>query len=373
MAGTQDRADARGADDDAARRLALVDHAERVGGLGSWQWTPRTGEVVWSANLFRLFGFEPGAIVPSADWLLERVHSEDRQRVVEMFAALPAGEPLENEHRIIRADGALRFFRVTVALVEREGGATRIVGSVRDVTVQRGLERENAARLAATEALDAWESFDPGARDLLGRVGEAMGFALGTFWVPEGDELGARAIWHGSSPELDRLAEMTRAWRPGTASPVLGRAYMAREPVLSGDLRVGRPPALVAALGDAGIRTIVGVPAVHGDETLAVLGFLAGEPVDPRDRLVRALHGMGHEIGLFLSHRRGELGMATLSPRETQVLQLAARGHSMEEIGRELYVSRATVKRHFERAYAHLDVSDRAAAVGEAMRRGLIS
>ena len=36
-------------------------------------------------------------------------------------------------------------------------------------------------------------------------------------------------------------------------------------------------------------------------------------------------------------------------------------------------MSPATVKRHFERAYAALGVSDRAAAVGEAMRRGLIT
>ena len=62
-----------------------------------------------------------------------------------------------------------------------------------------------------------------------------------------------------------------------------------------------------------------------------------------------------------------------LTRRGLEVLQLAARGHTAADIARELYLSPATVKRHFERAYAALGVSDRTAAVAEAMRRGLIT
>ena len=62
-----------------------------------------------------------------------------------------------------------------------------------------------------------------------------------------------------------------------------------------------------------------------------------------------------------------------LSGREIQVLQLAREGRTIEAIASELHLSPATIKRHFERAYAHLGVSDRAAAVGEAMRLGLVT
>ena len=61
-----------------------------------------------------------------------------------------------------------------------------------------------------------------------------------------------------------------------------------------------------------------------------------------------------------------------LTEREIEVLQLAARNHSSESIAEELHLRPATIKRHFERAYDRLGVSDRAAAVAEAMRRGLI-
>ncbi len=62
-----------------------------------------------------------------------------------------------------------------------------------------------------------------------------------------------------------------------------------------------------------------------------------------------------------------------LTPREVEVLQLAAKGNSRGGIARTLLVSPATVRTHFERIYAKLGVHDRAAAVAQAMRLGLIA
>jgi two-component system nitrate/nitrite response regulator NarL len=61
-----------------------------------------------------------------------------------------------------------------------------------------------------------------------------------------------------------------------------------------------------------------------------------------------------------------------LSPRESEILGLLAGGASAPAIAERLYLSTATVKTHLHRLYEKLDVSDRAAAVAEGMRRGLI-
>jgi DNA-binding NarL/FixJ family response regulator len=62
-----------------------------------------------------------------------------------------------------------------------------------------------------------------------------------------------------------------------------------------------------------------------------------------------------------------------LSPREIEVLQLVGRGLSNVEIGRELYISEATVKTHLLRTFAKLGVSDRTAAVTSAIAAGLLT
>ena len=65
-------------------------------------------------------------------------------------------------------------------------------------------------------------------------------------------------------------------------------------------------------------------------------------------------------------------GLPRLTPRESEVLRLIAEGLSAPEIGRRIHLSATTVKTHLRGLYEKLGVSDRAAAVAEAMRRGLL-
>jgi hypothetical protein len=97
----------------AHRRLVWLDHAERIGGLGSWEWTPTTGELRWSDNHYRLFGLEPGSISPSTDFVVAHTHPEDRERVAAALVGLAAGRDVTLNYRIIRHDQGVRHFRVS--------------------------------------------------------------------------------------------------------------------------------------------------------------------------------------------------------------------------------------------------------------------
>ena len=78
------------------------------------------------------------------------------------------------------------------------------------------------------------------------------------------------------------------------------------------------------------------------------------------------------DAGLPSLTGEGPAATRLLSRRERQVLQLAADGRPAMAIAEELFVSPGTVKTHFQRIYAKLDVRDRASAVATALRRGLI-
>lgn len=63
----------------------------------------------------------------------------------------------------------------------------------------------------------------------------------------------------------------------------------------------------------------------------------------------------------------------TLTTREVDILRLAADGYSAQRIATELHISQATVKTHLQHIYEKLSVSDRASAVAQAIRRGLLN
>lgn len=77
--------------------------------------------------------------------------------------------------------------------------------------------------------------------------------------------------------------------------------------------------------------------------------------------------GIAGEIRLRAVHER-----PLLSDREGEILKLVAKGITAPQIGSMLQLSTATVKTHLQHVYEKLDVSERAAAVAEAMRRGLL-
>ena len=77
--------------------------------------------------------------------------------------------------------------------------------------------------------------------------------------------------------------------------------------------------------------------------------------------------GIASEIRLRAVHER-----PFLSDRERQILKLVAEGLTAPQIGRTLFLGTTTVKTHLHHVYSKLGVSERAAAVAEAMRRGLV-
>jgi two-component system, NarL family, nitrate/nitrite response regulator NarL len=72
-----------------------------------------------------------------------------------------------------------------------------------------------------------------------------------------------------------------------------------------------------------------------------------------------------------IRRRSGDLERL-LTPRENEILRLTADGMSAPDIARKLHLGATTVKTHLQRVYEKLGVSDRAAAVAEAMRRGIL-
>jgi DNA-binding CsgD family transcriptional regulator/PAS domain-containing protein len=355
------------------RAAREVDTAEQLAHLGSWEWRSVTNTYRWSDNLYGIFGVEPGEITPTHEYVLERTHPDDRERVARYVELRPLVlSPPPIEFRIQRLSGDVRYLRSTVTNIDPgPRGARRIVGVVQDVTDQRIATRRLAAHVAVSAALTDWGCFKDGAMRLLHDLGAACEFMIGALWLPRGDVLVAELMWSDVAVEISRFASMTLALRLPLGVSLPGLAWQSKSPETFVD--VSHEPSFrrrhVARA--AGLHGAVALPAVRQGEVLAVLEFYSREQ-DHVDGLRPTLTAIGSELGEFFSRRRGELGPPRLTPRELQILQLAALGNPAPQIVESLSISTSTVKTHMENIYRKLDVSDRAAAVAAALRLGII-
>jgi two-component system nitrate/nitrite response regulator NarL len=178
----------------------------------------------------------------------------------------------------------------------------------------------------------------------------------------------------------------------GQAADGLEAVALARElrpDVLVLDVRMPRLDGVRAleALAAAGLRTRVLVVSAFRDRRAVYDAMRAGAkgylPKDSdREAVCDAIEAIAAGRTVIDESLRDALASERqpggtrrghqLSPRELEVLVLAAAGLSSPEVGRRLYIGASTVKTHLQRIYEKLGVSDRTAMVAEAMRRGLI-
>ncbi|MEA2270173.1 MAG: two-component system, cell cycle sensor histidine kinase and response regulator CckA [Solirubrobacteraceae bacterium] len=377
----RDLSDLRDAEHRGSHMERVLATAEQLVHMGSWDLDLRTGDAVWSEELYRIHGFEPGSVEPGVDMLVALVHADDRDWVRSMLETVtthPDRVPPEGatfDYRIVRADGSVRAVRAHGRIeLDRHGKPWRWVGSAQDVTDQRLTERELHAHYAVEQALRDWETFEEGVVGLLRRLGTALDFAMGSLWIcdRETDALTCRAFWSAPGVDAGEFELVTRSLTFRRGEGVPGTAWDTQQPVIAPDLATAPRFRRAKVAERLGLRSGLAFPVVADDGPLAVLSFYSLDRRDPGERLARTLTGIGRELGRFLAHRRADLGTRRLSDRELDVLRLAAEGNTGPQIAEHLILSPATVKTHFENIYEKLGVSDRAAAVAHAMRIGLI-
>jgi two-component system nitrate/nitrite response regulator NarL len=143
---------------------------------------------------------------------------------------------------------------------------------------------------------------------------------------------------------------------------------------------------LVRQLSAGGSSTKVIVLSGHTESVLVfeaidagASGFLAKESAAKEicDAIVSAASGRkvfspGLQDSLVEQMSRKGQG-ADLSSREREILVLVSEGLTTNQIGEQLNLAEGTVKTYVSRAYEKLGVNSRAAAIAEAMRRGILS
>ncbi len=146
--------DRRRAEDDLRRSEAYLTHAQQLAKAGSWAYRDPNFCEYWSAEMFRIFGFDPSKGYPPSGQFLSLVHPEDRPRVEEAFKQhFGSGRAFDVKYRIIRSDGQLRVIRDFGTPVFEHGVVTRSVGACLDITEQeQRIEELQRSELYLAEA-----------------------------------------------------------------------------------------------------------------------------------------------------------------------------------------------------------------------------
>jgi signal transduction histidine kinase len=110
--------------------------AQAITHIGSWDWTLATNEVRWSDELYRIYGYQPGAIDVTLEVFLAHIRPNERERIkAEIQAVLVRPGRFFYREVIIRPDRSERILdTIGDAITDDNGNVIRLVGTCRDVT-----------------------------------------------------------------------------------------------------------------------------------------------------------------------------------------------------------------------------------------------
>jgi phosphoserine phosphatase RsbU/P len=179
-----------------------LDAAQRIAGIGSWEYDLVTGAVTWSAQMCAMLGLDEAP----ADYASTRklMHPEDRVLIDRYLnRLLETGEPLMIESRMVRADGDVITVITNGEPVRDETGRiVKILGATHDLTRQRAVEAEaHQARLEATRVQTQMESERQVLRlfqraMLPGQLPEVEGVELAVAYRPLSPEMDIGGDWY---------------------------------------------------------------------------------------------------------------------------------------------------------------------------------
>jgi PAS domain S-box-containing protein len=138
----QENSDRRRAEEKLRRSEAYLTEAQRLIRTGSFGRKITTGEIVWSKETFRIFGYDQ-TLSPTLDMVLQRVHPQDLALVQRSIdSASSDGKDFDYEHRLLMPDGSVKYVHVVAHTLTDASGSIELFGAVMDVTTAKRAAEE---------------------------------------------------------------------------------------------------------------------------------------------------------------------------------------------------------------------------------------
>jgi PAS domain S-box-containing protein len=135
----------RRADAELERMRIMLAEGQRIAHLGSFEYIAATQETVWSDEEKRIYGLDPAGPSPAyEDMLRHHIHPEDAAELDRGFReAFQSAAVFENENRIVRPDGSIRWiYNRAHPYFDSSGQLVKYIGATLDITERKRTEAE---------------------------------------------------------------------------------------------------------------------------------------------------------------------------------------------------------------------------------------
>lgn len=124
----------------------LYKQAQELTHIGNWTWLVKEGKILWTDELYRIYGLEPQSQEITFELYASFVHPDDKEELFNTIQnALSNKMPYDLHHRIVASDGSVKHLNAKGSVqLDANGAPEKMLGTAQDVTERTIIE--HAAR-----------------------------------------------------------------------------------------------------------------------------------------------------------------------------------------------------------------------------------
>jgi PAS domain S-box-containing protein len=312
----QDITERKNAEDALKETQSRLQMAVEAGQMGDWEWSIRTGKVIWSPALEAIHGLPPGGFGGGFEDFKRDIHPQDRARVLETIQrSVDDRSDYRVEYRIIKPDAGLTWIEARGKLqLDAQGNPERMAGICMDVTPRKQAEEKLRDESRILELLNRTGSVLAEKLDLQSLVQavtdaatQLSGAKFGAFFYNTTDDKGDSYLLYtlcGAPREAFAKFGQPRA------TALFGPTFNGEAPIRSDDIRKdprygkwaphhGMPP------GHLPVCSYLGVPVTtRSGEVIGGLFFGHPEPGVFTERTERIIVGIAAQAAVAIDNAR---------------------------------------------------------------------
>jgi diguanylate cyclase (GGDEF)-like protein/PAS domain S-box-containing protein len=287
---------------------ASLAQAQHMAHLGNWSLDLADGTMDWSAETYRIFGFNPAFPPPSYEHFLRRIHAKDRASFNEALQeTLRASQDCRIEHRIVLKDGITRWVH-TIAQPAQHSRQAVVRGTVMDITESKLAALRLQVEHRVTQLVASTEDPDQAMPQIIETICTAFGWECGSHWSldKDGELLRCATSWGEKAPPIWEFLALTKKMSAPNGVDLPGRAWANREPLFVKDIASEPGFSRTAAAQQAGLHGALAFPIMTGGRIFGVIELFSAEPIQPDESLTQLLKSLGAQIGQCFQRKLAE-------------------------------------------------------------------
>ena len=300
------------------RSEAMLRNSQRIANVGSWEVDLVRDHMVWSEQMFTIFGLDPASFTGRYREFIACIHPEDLERVRAHSAAARRradGKMLDLEYRIVRPDGTVRTVHERGEVTfDESGDPVYTAGVVMDVSERTLTDRELAKTARAlkmlsrgNEAMIRAENENALLNEICRIAVRDGGYRMACVFYAQDDEAKTLLPVSHAGHEVGYLSEVTVSWsadRPDGRGPA-GRSVRAGSSVAIRDLANDETYAFWAAPALArGYRSALSLPLKTAGRCIGAFTLYSGEPRSFGPAEVELMHELADNLAYGISALR---------------------------------------------------------------------